>query len=281
MNRDQARHILSLWRPEPHVPDDPEWTRALDLAARDPELRDWFERHRAFQAGTRLALRKLPPPPGLADRILRQTATPSRRSLLPFPPAWLAAAACLVIALVLFALRPSGRERADFPTFADRMVRTVLREYRMDLVTADLDRIRNFLESREAPASFPIPEAFARIPPAGCGILSWQGHKVAMVCLDGAERGMFYLFVVSTRSLHGRLPDQPTQGAVNRLGTVAWTADNLLFLLAGDLAPEALQRLLLDPSAFDAARPAPAADSPSHASATFALLPSPRLGCRP
>lgn len=281
MNRDQARHILSVWRPETRVPDDPEWTQALDLAARDPELRDWFARHRAFQAGTRLALRDLPPPPGLADRILLQTAAPPPRRPLPFPTAWIAAAACLLIAITLFALRPSGRERADFPTFAERMVRTVLREYRMDLVTADLDQIRTFLESRDAPARFPIPDAFARIPPAGCGILSWQGHKVSMVCLDGAERGMFYLFVVPTRSLHGRLPNQPTPGAVNQLGTVAWTAHDHAFLLAGHLTPEALHRLLLDAPASRDARLTPPLRPPSPASGTFALLPSPHLGCRP
>lgn len=243
MNRDEARRVLQTWRPDCPSREDPEVHRALRVAAEDPELQRWLERHIAFQRGTRDALLSLPVPHDLAERIRAEARI--ARPQFGLRVLWGAAAAVLLLGGLLASLWIGHpRERADFSTFRGRMVRAALREYRMDVVTNDLASIRSFLAQHQAPADFQLTPSLSRLTPVGGGLLSWQGRPVSMVCLDGGEIGMLYLFIVPTRSLQNGAPREPALQQVNRLGTVAWSAGERTYLLAAAAPPDELRKLL-------------------------------------
>lgn len=237
MTREEAKALLIDWKPPAAPPGgaDPALQRALELAQSDPELRAWFEAHKAFQSAASRALRELPVPPDLAEQIVarRKIARPAFGGFGRL----LAVAASLAILAVVVSLvftgrsKPAATDRADFETFRNRMVRAAAREYRMDIITNDLAAIRNFLAQNKAPADFELPPSLAALPPAGAGLLSWQGDRVSMVCLQG-NQGMLYLFITPTESLEDGGPPAPQSAEVATLSTVSWTRDNRAYVLA-------------------------------------------------
>ena len=66
MNREDAKIILRLYRPESPDAEDPEIAEALELAGRDQELARWLEQHCARQKAVRQQFRQITPPATLA-----------------------------------------------------------------------------------------------------------------------------------------------------------------------------------------------------------------------
>ncbi|MCC6233447.1 MAG: hypothetical protein IT580_12430 [Verrucomicrobiales bacterium] len=267
MNPQQARRTLLDWRPppdpgsDPHPAQDPtrdphseshsEHAAALASVAADPQLAAWFEAHRQFQTGVRLALRAIPVPPELSQRLAVLRSSPA--SLAPSPvivrpvfqrARWLLATAALLAALATALAFLFLRPPADpgFEIFRDRMARAAIREYRMDLESPDLEVIRNHLRTHAAPSEFVLPPALNAATPVGGGILSWQGRPVSMICLRAPDVGMLYLFV--TESKVAGAPALPALGQTSRLVTASWTADSRVFVLAAATSPEVLKRFL-------------------------------------
>ena len=70
MDRDQAKFILSSFRPDGADADSEDFTEALRLAAADREVGEWLARERALDAEFAGALSKLSLPDDLRDEIL-------------------------------------------------------------------------------------------------------------------------------------------------------------------------------------------------------------------
>ena len=70
MNSAEAREVLLLYRPGTADAADPQIAEALELMARDAELKRWFEQHRAFQKVMRAKFRQIEVPAGLKASLL-------------------------------------------------------------------------------------------------------------------------------------------------------------------------------------------------------------------
>lgn len=231
MDSHQARTILALYRPGVDDATEPQNVEALGLAQRDPELGRWFERHCAVQQAIGAKLKALAPPPGLKEQILTESRIVRVSSWRRFSP-WLAAAAALVVLLALF--WPRAQDDRHFAAYRDRMVRTALRDYPMDLLTTDLERVRKYLAEHQAHGDYVLNQRLEQLPGLGCGLLRWQGQPVAMVCFDRGKLGVLFLFVVN-RSI---LPDAPATetpqfSPVNKLVTASWSLGDKTYVLAG------------------------------------------------
>jgi hypothetical protein len=144
---------------------------------------------------------------------------------------WSAAAAVLIfLGLLMFRQQPQAED--SFATFRSRMVQSVLRQYRMDIMTNDMGHIRQFLADRQAPANYTLPAGLARLPAMGAGVLSWQDRKVSMVCLDSGEKGTLFLFVVDKESVK-RPPEGRVSAKVKEMDTIAWTEAGEAYVLVG------------------------------------------------
>jgi hypothetical protein len=213
---------------------DPEIAEALALANNDPEMREWLEQQREFHDSVRQSFRQLAVPAGLKHRILVH-APAVRLTWWQRFPVWAAAAALLILYLGFSSWWRAGDGDA-FPTFRSRMVRSVLRQYQMELRTNNLVAIRQFLQEREAPSDFVLKDGLSRLSPVGAGLLSWQGRRVSMVCLNSGGRGTAILFVVDAASLKDPPQSQPSFKKVSKLMTASWTTAGRTYVLMLDNA---------------------------------------------
>ena len=143
-----------------------------------------------------------------------------------------AAAFVLLLGLAAFWLRPRDAHRlADFRV---RMARTALRPYNMNMVTNDLNQIREYLRQNQAHGDYVLTKNLEKLPGDGCAILRWHNRQVSLVCFDLGNRQDLYLFVINRADLS----DPPAAGAprlarVGKLMTASWSDRDKTYLLAG------------------------------------------------
>ena len=98
MNTEEAKFILSAYRPNGADTADATFGDALRMAGGDPQLGGWFERSRAHDAAVAGKLRQVVPPAGLREAILAGARVSDTRRRSGFGWGWaagLAAAAAL------------------------------------------------------------------------------------------------------------------------------------------------------------------------------------------
>jgi hypothetical protein len=221
---------------------EPAVARALVAVRRNPNLHRWFTEQEAVHTAIREQFRQLPVPHGLHDRILAEgrlsQEKPVRRI---FGGRWLAAAA-IALLLGVMAIWDRTPAQPEWDDFRGRMVRTVLREYRMDIHTNNMHEVRAYLQRQGAPADYRLPASLEAVPLAGGGRLTWQDQPVAMVCFDQGEGGWLYLFVIERDALPDPPHGAPQFARVNRLMTASWSVDTKAYLLAGEVAETFLGR---------------------------------------
>jgi hypothetical protein len=237
VTREEARRILMLYRPDVPETSDLALTEALALAKRDPELMIWLEKHLAWQRSLGRKLRSLPVPEELLPQILaaRQTIQIARWKR---PSVLLSAAALflllgLIAKLVMFNPAPN-----HFQNFQSRMVSSVLREYSMDIVTNQLEAVRQFMAHHEAPATFEIPAPLTNLNLTGGGLLRWRNHPVSMICYDRGTNQMVFLFVMNRQAPLDPPSRAPRIRTVNKLTTASWTRGEWVYLMAAEPSPE-------------------------------------------
>jgi uncharacterized membrane protein YbaN (DUF454 family) len=250
----EAKEILSVYRPGSVDANDAEFAEALALARQDAELGRWFDDHCAVYHALRTRFRKIAVPEGLKEQILSEHRA---RSVVVWwrAPAVLAAAAAVALLAAMAALwlnlRPDRPAPENFAAYRSRMVKAVLRNYAMTLETNDLNQIRAHLAQRQAPMDYVLPGALERTATAGCGVLSWQDKRVAMICfrtgkpLGPGQKSDLFLFVVDRNAL----PDAPAGGTpeitrVNKLVTASWSVGDKTYVLAAPGDESLIRRYL-------------------------------------
>ena len=242
MTQTEARRILSLYRPWSADAHDPEFAGALELARQDAELGRWFEQHCAAQSAIRAGFKQIVPPPGLKEQILSERRAATSRPLWRKPAL---AMALLVISLLLagtgvwISQKAGSADELSFASYQNRMVKTALRIYGMDLETNSTAEVRAYLARQNAHADFTLPQPLAEAKTVGCGVLSWQGHRVSMVCfhsgrpLGPGEKTDLFLFVME-RAAAQDAPEaaSPQFSKVNKMTTASWVEGDLVYLLA-------------------------------------------------
>lgn len=232
MTAAQAKETLLLYRPDSADGRDPDVAAALALTLQDEELRQWFHQHCAYQRAVRAQFRRLEPPPQLKAVILARHRI-IRPTIWWRNPLWLAAAASVVLLLSLTGLWLRPRTPDRFADYQSRLVRTVLREYHMDVVTHDMAQVRHHLSSGGAPADYVVPPGLERLSLTGGGLLRWRSHPVSMVCFDRGDTQMLFLFVVRRSALKDPPPATPQVHKVNKLLAASWSQGDKIYLLAG------------------------------------------------
>jgi hypothetical protein len=247
VNTAEAKEVLLLYRPGTADTAEPQMAAALELARRDPELGRWFDEHRAFQKAMRAKFQQIEVPAHLKSSLLIQGRVqpgivPSR--LWWRSPVWLTAtvAVLLLLGMVGFWLKPHGPDR--FADYQARMVSEAQREYRMDLVTNQMQQIRRFMASRGAPADYHVTRGLEHLQLTGGGCLTWRSQPVAMVCFDRGDKQMLFLFVMNRSAVKDPPPPTPQLAKVRQMLTASWTEGDNTYVLAGPEEVEFLKKYL-------------------------------------
>jgi hypothetical protein len=251
MNDEEAKKILSLYRPGTPDRSDPDFSKALEQvkthpapengkAAPDSELTRWFLEHRSSYLGIRAKFQKIPVPATLKERILAETKV-RPASIIQFRPmVLLQAAAVLAMCVGLAALfwRSHGRED-DFETYRIRMTRSALQPYSMELTSHDLPSIKTYFAGRKAPTDYVLPDGVSKAQLVGCSVLHWQGQPVSMLCfrsgqpLPPGQSTDLWLFIVDQASVRNSpSAELPTMAQVKKLMTATWSRDGKTYILA-------------------------------------------------
>ena len=246
MNSSEAREILLLYRPGTADAAEPQMAEALELARQDPELGRWFEQHRAFQKAMRAGFHQIEVPAHLKISLLTQKLA-QEKPITPQPwwrsPVWLTAAAVvLVLGLAGALLKPRAANR--FANYQGRMVGEAQREYRMDLVTNNMEQVRQFMASRGAPADYDVAPGLEKLQLTGGGRLTWRSNPVAMVCFDRGDKQMLFLFVLKRSAVKDPPPATPQLAKVNQMLTASWTHGDNTYVLAGPEDADFLKKYL-------------------------------------
>lgn len=193
MTTEEAKFILSAYRPNGRDADLPAFEDALRMVAADPILAQWLARSRAHDSAVAEKVRAIAPPTGLREAILagaRLTENQKSRSLKRVWFAGLAAAAAF--AVVVFTMtspsRPSGA--SAFAAFAIGDLKT---EHGSS--GAPASALVTQLEARggRMPAAEQID--FERLRDTGCRTLNLAGHDVLEVCFD-RDGTQFHFYIV-------------------------------------------------------------------------------------
>jgi hypothetical protein len=209
---------------------------ALELARQDPELGRWFEQHRAFQKAMRAKFRQIEVPAHLKTSLLiqgeAQTWSPPPRAWWR-SPVWLTTAVAVLLLLGLASawLKPHRPDR--FANYQSRMVSEAQRQYRMDLVTNDMQQVRQFMASRGAPADYDLTRGLGSLQLTGGGRLTWRSNPVAMVCFDRGDKQMLFLFVMKRSAVKDPPSETPQLAKVRQMFTASWTHGDNTYVLAG------------------------------------------------
>ena len=258
MNRDEAKIILQLYRPDTADVDDPQIAEALALAKSDSELARWLEEHCARQNALREKFQQIEIPAGLKEQIISEQAAFSKRNSRREKIVLVAAMTAIVISLAVIAAlyfpRGGNGNRAGSNTLANyqnQMAGIATSGYGMNFPMNDLSQIRAYLAQNTAPSDYDLPAPLEKTAATGCAIEGWQDKKVSMICfrtgkpLPSNQQGDLWLFVVDRASIKDA-PDaaSPQFAKVNQLATAVWTQGGKLYLLATEGDEQTLRKYL-------------------------------------
>ncbi len=219
----------------------PDILEAFEVIRHDPALNRWWKEQQAFHDGMKKSFTAIPVPPELRARLYRRSKIVS----LPWwqrPQLWASAAAAIILAVGLFGFLHQRDGDAPFNTFRSRMVRTVLRQYRMDLLTNDIAAIRQFHKANSAPADYILPLGLEKLTPIGAGVLSWQGSRVSMVCMKGPTGDTLFLFVADGSKMKAPPATTAQYETVKKFSTISWSSGKEVYVLAAEVPSAVLEQ---------------------------------------
>ncbi len=244
MNTQEAKFILSAYRPSGADTDDAAFKDALRMAGDDPALGAWFARSRAHDLAVAEKLREIAPPAGLRAAILagaRVSGTPKRDSFGWGWAAGLAAAAALVIGVYL-SRAPVG-EQTGSGAFAGFAIADMVNAKHGSTGEASTSLVAQL----ETPgAKMPRAESidFDKLKETGCRTLNFAGHDVMEVCFarGGAE---FHFYMMRRDGPVGSSVGREPSFLAQAVGAAAvWSDGRFNYALASKAGAEAIRGLL-------------------------------------
>lgn len=249
MNREEAKIILSAWRPgRDSAEGDVLFQQALACMESDPELAEWFAQQQTEDDRMREALREIEPPAHLREAILAEAkvvpiASPvAGRMRLAW--AYAAAAAVFLVAAVVFF--PRGGP-VDSTSALESALAGIAEKHghAFGSKAGDLDEVRAWLAANGGAADFTVPAGLKNHGAVGCEVVSIEGTKVSILCFHLGENRTAHLYVVD----RSRLADPPEQGvpALRQIGDFAiasWSEGGKSYFLAGRGGQDSLRQLL-------------------------------------
>ena len=243
MTREQAKEILSAYRPGTDDERDPVFAEALQFARADTELNAWFTKSLAFDASMHRQVARV-----TAPEDLRETILAAHKIIRPMP--WwnphlsgrqMAAAAAVVIAAGVVALWLAQRPT----TFAEFRREIADQSWgpapHVEVKAASLNDVRDFLTARNVSTNFTVPPVLAQTKVRGCTLMNWQGHQVPVICFS-SEGQHLHLIVVDRHLFPDAPSNVPQTDQWQSWRTASWSKDEHSYVLTGLNTPSFVKK---------------------------------------
>ena len=200
MTKEEAKKILSAYRPDDQHRRESYFAEALQEAEKDAELARWFAEEREFDRAIAAHLSSVPVPFGLKTRILANMARPGGKKLRWLAPlATAATAALLLLALVMSGSRTSSQHSGSITDYKEEMMSFVKLQPPLEMESLEIGPIKQWIAERKAPLA-EIPPGIAAVETMGCRILSFRGHPVTLICFCHGQT-VAHLFMIDRAAL--------------------------------------------------------------------------------
>lgn len=202
MTNESAKFMLSAYRPNGADAKDPIFAEALEQAKRDPNLGAWFEGQRTFDQILTERLQQIEPREHLRSTIVSGLrAAPPRPRLRPIW--WLAAAAAVAVGGLVLLERtipggPNGNSLDQFKSDAIAML-SVSPAPKLDLLSADLQETRRYIDERHAPRIATLPATLQEMSTAGCRVFAWHDFPASLTCFQLPGGQLLHLVVIDEK----------------------------------------------------------------------------------
>jgi hypothetical protein len=237
MTNEEAKFILSAYRPNGRDASDPAMTEALEQAARDPELGAWFREELAVDRVISKKLAEVAVPDGLKGNILTGHRMMEPTDSVGWRLATMLKWAAVFIAFAGIAAFLSLRSPADGQIAeyrSDMMGLLAMKAAPLDYQGRSLSDVRDWLTSNHSVAQFEVSHTLSNQPTMGCQILDWNGAQVTLVCFDTGDGQLAHLLVVDRSAFPGLGERaQPIIESVAGWTTASWVSKDQVYLLAG------------------------------------------------
>lgn len=244
MNNQEAKFILSAYRPGGEDACGAAFAAALEQVDRDPDLGAWFAEQRMLDMATTNAICSIPIPRDLRANILAG-AKISRRRFWGRRPVLLAIAASLLLFAVINSVwtRQSHGDRWQSDALAVLSTFVPGREP-FDHKAADSNELQQWLQAQHKPTVEVIPAALQSLPTLGCKTISSAGNPVSIICFKKRDGGLVHLVVTDASTLKNAPPKQPQFARKGDWITASWTENGHACMLATKGAGQELRDLL-------------------------------------
>lgn len=234
MTKEQAKEILSAYRPGTDDENDPVFAEALKLARGNADLNAWLVESLAFDAAVHQQVARV-----TAPETLRQNILAAHKIIRPVP--WwnprlstrqMAAAAAVLIAAGVATLWLKQRP-AHFAEFCHEIAdQSWGPAPHVEMKAANLKDVREFLASQNVSTNFTVPPVLADTKVRGCTLINWRGHQVPVICFN--SEGQHLHLVVVDRNLFPDAPSQsPQTDQWQSWRTASWSKDDHSYVLTG------------------------------------------------
>ncbi|HEY0967737.1 MAG TPA: hypothetical protein VGD88_10135 [Opitutaceae bacterium] len=249
MTTEQAKFILQACRPGGQDAADPAFVEALAQAERDPALKAWLERERAFDAQVVSKCKMVVPPASLRVAILAGGRA-SRRS----QPQWrtlvgVGLAACF--ALIFGTVAVSRLSGSD--AYLDELVQHSLAEMSGPHPRGQpLDKYGELGVLLRDPAKRlgnNLPIDLDKLREIGCRSVQVAGKEVFEICF---RRDSFYHLYIARRADFScrECEIEPMFRERGEFASVSWVDDDHVFVLVSRAGLDAVKRTVEDPAAL-------------------------------
>jgi hypothetical protein len=244
MTNDEAKFILSAFRPNGSDTGNDTFCDALRMAGDDPVLGAWFAQSRAHDTAIAGKLGQVAPPPGLREAILAGVKVSGSPSGSGLGWGWIAGlAATAAVAIGVFSMRAPVHPESGTTQLAGFAINDMLTERHggkgepASALVAELQA-----KGAQMPGAEQID--FERLRDTGCRTLNFAGHDVIEVCF--AREGLVFHLYVTRRD--GPLGDSVAKGPsfiAQAAGAAAvWSDRRFDYAIASTAGVEAIRRLL-------------------------------------
>jgi hypothetical protein len=244
MTTDEAKFILSAFRPGGRDSGNADFCDALRIAGDNPALGAWFAQSRAHDAAIAGKLGEIAPPEGLREAILAgvRVSRPQKNSGLGW--GWLAGlAAAAAVAIGVFSMRAPVRPDSGTTELASFAINDMVNE-RHGGSGEPAAVLVSELQAKGARMPAPDQIDFEKLRDTGCRTLNFAGHDVVEVCF--ARDGAVFHFYVTRRD--GPLGDSVASGPsfiAQAAGAAAvWSDNRFDYAIASTAGVEAIRKLL-------------------------------------
>ena len=248
MNNDEAKFILSGYRPNGEDGQDPRLAEALTQARQDPALQTWLARSQAFDAHVAQKLRSVEAPRDLRDKILAgaRVSRPLPRSRVRTArrfPWWLRVAAVVAV-LATIGIQQYYHQQAT-PVGLQSFGQFALADLGSKGHIGDPDTVMaSALSAGDAPIDRgTLPVDLARMESDGCRTLRYAGLRVFEVCFHRGQIS-YHLYILPRTGKASALPHDRFEQFGKDGSTAVWSDAQYVFAVTTKAGLEGLRKLL-------------------------------------